>query len=83
MRIDKNTTIKLGDRNIIKIKKGDSVIWEKKTEPDYFYVENTYAGGNTISVKQTITGSPDSSLYAKTLHYQKILPYQQVHYHPK
>ena len=71
MRIDKNTTIKLGDRNIIKIKKGDSVIWEKKTEPDYFYVENTYAGGNTISVKQTITGSPDSSLYAKTLQYSK------------
>ncbi len=69
MRIDKNTTIRLGDRNIVKIKKGDVVIWQK--EPDYFYVENTYGGGNTISVKQTITGSPDSSLYAKTLQYSK------------
>ena len=69
MRIDKNTTIRLGDRNIVKIKIGDSVIWQK--EPDYFYVENTYAGGNTISVKQTLTGSPDSSLYAKTLQYSK------------
>ena len=71
MRIDKNTTIRLGDRNIVKIKIGDSVIWQKTTEPDYFYVENTYAGGNTISVKQTLTGSPDSSLYAKTLQYSK------------
>lgn len=71
MRIDKNTTIKLGDRNIVKIKIGDSVIWEKKMEPDYLYVENTYNGSNTISVKQTITGEPDSSLYAKTLRYSK------------
>ena len=71
MRIDKNTTIRLGDRNIVKIKIGDSVIWQKTTEPDYFYVENTYDGGNNISVKQTITGSPDSSLYAKTLQYSK------------
>ena len=71
MRIDKNTTIRLGDRNIVKIKIGDSVIWQKTTEPDYFYVENTYAGGNTISVKQTLTGSPDSSTYAKTLQYSK------------
>ena len=69
MRIDKNTTIRLGDRNIVKIKIGDSVIWQK--EPDYFYVENTYDGGNNISVKQTITGEPDSSLYAKTLQYSK------------
>ena len=71
MRIDKNTTIRLGDRNIVKIKIGDSVIWQKTTEPDYFYVENTYAGSNTISVKQTLTGSPDNSLYAKTLQYSK------------
>ena len=71
MRIDKNTTIRLGDRNIVKIKIGDSVIWQKTTEPDYFYVENTYDGGNNISVKQTITGSPDSSLYAKNLQYSK------------
>ena len=69
MRIDKNTTIRLGDRNIVKVKLGDVVIWQK--EPDYFYVENTYGGGNTISVKQTITGQPDSSLYAKTLQYSK------------
>ena len=51
MRIDKNTTIKLGDRNIVKIKIGDSVIWEKKTEPeiDYLYIESL-GDGNTVSV---------------------------------
>ena len=51
MRIDKNTTIRLGDRNIIKIKIGDSVIWEKKTvvDADYFYIESL-GDGNTISV---------------------------------
>ena len=70
MRIDKNTTIRLGDRNIVKIKIGDSVIWQKDNT-DYFYVENTYDGSNTISVKQTLTGSPDSSTYAKTLQYSK------------
>lgn len=57
MRIDKNTTIKLGDRNIIKIKIGDSVIWEKKTvvDADYFYVESL-GDGNTISVKNYSRG---------------------------
>ena len=70
MRIDKNTTIRLGDRNIVKIKKGDVVIWQKDNI-DYLYIQNTYAGGNTISVKQTLTGSPDSSTYAKHLQYSK------------
>ena len=58
MRIDKNTTIKLGDRNIIKIKIGDSVIWQKKTEPeiDYFYIESL-GDGNTISVVNKGDGS--------------------------
>ena len=57
MRIDKNTTIRLGNRNIVKVKLGDVVIWQKTTEPepvvgpDYFYIENTYAGENTISLK--------------------------------
>ena len=61
MRIDKNTTIRLGDRNIVKVKLGDVVIWQKTTEPepvgpDYFYIENTYAGTNTISLKDNKSG---------------------------
>ena len=63
MRIDKNTTIRLGDRNIVKIKIGDSVIWQKTTEPvvgpDYFYIESL-GDGNTISVINRGNGSTDN-----------------------
>ena len=63
MRIDKNTTIRLGDRNIVKIKIGDSVIWQKTTEPvvepDYFYIESL-GDGNTISVVNQGNGSTDN-----------------------
>ena len=74
MRIDKNTTIRLGDRNIVKIKIGDVVIWQKTTEPepvgpDYFYIENTYAGENTITFTTTQSGTPNSYTYAKSVEY--------------
>ena len=63
MRIDKNTTIRLGDRNIVKIKIGDSVIWQKTMEPvvgpDYFYIESL-GDGNTISVINKGDGSTDN-----------------------
>ena len=63
MRIDKNTTIRLGDRNIVKVKIGDSVIWQKTTEPepvgpDYFYIESL-GDGNTVSVKNVGNGNTD------------------------
>ena len=68
MRIDKNTTIRLGDKNIVKIKIGDSVIWEKKTEPeiDYFYIESL-GDGNTISLVNQ--GNGDTSGVTPTLEY--------------
>ena len=60
MRIDKNTTIRLGDRNIVKVKLGDVVIWQKSTEPvegpDYFYIESL-GDGNTISLINKGDGS--------------------------
>ena len=65
--------ITIGGKDVNKIRINDEVVWQKvqPVDADYLYVENTYAGENTISVKQTITGSPDSSLYAKTLQYSK------------
>ena len=74
MRIDKNTTIRLGDRNIVKIKIGNSVIWQKTTEPepvgpDYFYIENTYDGDNTITFTTAQSGTPNSGTYAKSVEY--------------
>lgn len=64
MRIDKNTTIRLGNRNIVKIKIGDSVIWQKTTEPepvgpDYFYIESL-GDGNTVSVVNQGNGNTDN-----------------------
>ena len=60
MRIDKNTTIRLGNRNIVKVKLGDVVIWQKTTGPvvgpDYFYIESL-GDGNTISVVNKKSGS--------------------------
>ena len=68
MRIDKNTTIRLGDRNIIKIKIGDNVIWEKKTvvDADYFYIESL-GDGNNISVINK--GNGNASGVTPTLEY--------------
>ena len=67
-------SITIGGKDVNKIRISGEVVWQKEVEPvdaDYFYVENTYSGNNTISVKQTLTGSPDSSLYTKTLQYSK------------
>ena len=72
MRIDKNTTIRLGGRNIVKIKLGDVVIWQKTTEPvvgpDYFYIESL-GDANTVSVKNEGNGNTDN--VTPTLEYSK------------
>ena len=72
MRIDKNTTIRLGNRNIVKIKIGDVVIWQKTTEPvvgpDYFYIESL-GDGNTVSVVNNGDGNTDN--VTPTLEYSK------------
>ena len=72
MRIDKNTTIRLGDRNIVKVKLGDVVIWQKNSEPvvepDYFYIESL-GDGNTVSVINVGNGSTGSE--TPTLEYSK------------
>ena len=64
-------SITIGGKDVNKIRINGEVVWEKPVDADYFYVENTYNGSNTVSVKQTITGEPDSSTYAKTLQYSK------------
>ena len=69
MRIDKNTTIKLGDRNIIKIKIGENVIWEKSTV-NYFYIQNTSEGDNTVTFKTSASNTlPSSDLYSNKVEY--------------
>ena len=73
MRIDKNTTIRLGNRNIVKIKIGDSVIWQKSTEPvvgpDYFYIENVDTSDGEITFTTTKRYTPTSGKYAEKIEY--------------
>ena len=72
MRIDKNTTIKLGDKNIVRIKIGDSVIWEKKTvvdETDYFYIENVDTSDGEITFTTSKRYTPTSGKYAEKIEY--------------
>mgnify|MGYP003436077455 FL=1 len=69
MRIDKNTTIRLGDRNIVKVKLGDVVIWQKDNT-DYLYIQNTYSGSNTITFTTTAsTTLPSSDKYSNQVEY--------------
>ena len=74
MRIDKNTTIRLGNRNIVKVKLGDVVIWQKTTEPepvgpDYLYIENVDTSDGEITFT-TIEGyTPTSGKYAEKIEY--------------
>ena len=68
------SALTIGGKIVERVLMNNEVVWEKEVEPidvDYFYVENTYDGDNTISIKQTITRSPDISTYAKTLQYSK------------
>ena len=72
MRIDKNTTIRLGDRNIVKIKIGDSVIWQKTTEPveetNYFYIESL-GDGNSVKLITYLRNTSSSSYITPTIEY--------------
>ncbi len=72
MRIDKNTTIRLGNRNIVKIKIGDSVIWQKTTEPvvepEYFYIESL-GDGNTVKLITKLINTSHSSYITPTIEY--------------
>ena len=72
MRIDKNTTIRLGGRNIVKVKLGDVVIWQKTTEPvvepDYFYIESL-GDGNTVKLITYLRNTSSSSYLTPTIEY--------------
>ena len=72
MRIDKNTTIRLGDRNIVKIKIGDSVIWQKTTEPvvepEYFYIESL-TDGNTVKLNTSLKDTSHSQYLTPTVQF--------------
>ena len=47
----------------------NEVVWGRVQTP--LYIQNTYNGSNTVTIKQTLSGSPDSSTYAKHLQFSK------------
>lgn len=74
MRIDRNTKIYLGQREIVKIKKGNVVIWESQStppvvEPDYFYIQNISDQSGNLSLYTSVNGNPSSGNYATTVEY--------------
>ncbi len=72
MTIDSTTKIYLGGVEQVKIIKNGSVIWEKQIDnTDYFYIENTYAGQNTVTLTTTETGTPTSGTYATSVSWSK------------
>lgn len=72
----KITDIVLDDKNVVKIQDTTTlkVLWEKTTptppENEYFYIENTYNGDNTITLTTTKYNTPSSN-YSTTVQYSK------------
>ena len=71
----KITNINISNKNVQKIVDilTDKIIFEK-TKPvsnEYFYIENTYNGSNTISLKTTIGGTNITGSHATQLQYSK------------
>lgn len=64
------SALTIGGKIVERIKMRNEVVWEK-VQPEYLYIENTYNGSNTVTIKQTLLGSPDSSTYAKHIQYSK------------
>lgn len=44
------SALTIGGKDVERIKMRNEVVWEK-VQPEYFYIENTYAGTNIISLK--------------------------------
>ncbi len=63
------TDIKIGNKTVEKILMRNEVVWAKITSP--FYIQNTYEGQNTISIKLTKVGSVSESNYATHFLYSK------------
>lgn len=65
-------SIYIGGKEVQKIEIGGKTAYEKPSAgPDYFYIENTYAGSNTLTLTSTLSGVPSPSDYSQTVQYSK------------
>lgn len=69
----KITNINISNKNVQKIvdELTGKIIFEKTSSNEYFYIENTYNGSNTISLKTTIGGTNITGSHATQLQYSK------------
>ena len=69
----KITDINISNKNVQKIVDilTGKIIFEKTSSNEYFYIENTYDGSNTISLKTTIGGTNITGSHATQLQYSK------------
>lgn len=63
------SALTIGGKVVERVLMNNEVVWGRVQTP--LYIQNTYNGSNTVTIKQTLTGSPDSSTYAKHLQYSK------------
>ena len=69
----KITNINISNKNVQKIvdELTGKIIFEKTSSNEYFYIENTYNGSNTISLKTTIGSGNTTGSHATQLQYSK------------
>ena len=63
------SALTIGGKIVERVLMRNEVVWGRVQTP--LYIQNTYNGSNTVTIKQTLSGSPDSSTYAKHLQYSK------------
>src|SRR5574344_1323089 len=63
------SALTIGGKIVERVLMNNEVVWGRVQTP--LYIQNTYNGSNTVTIKQTLVGSPDSSTYAKHLQYSK------------
>lgn len=63
------SALTIGGKIVERVLMNNEVVWGRVQTP--LYIQNTYNGSNTVTIQQTLTGSPDSSTYAKHLQYSK------------
>ena len=63
------SALTIGGKVVERVLMNNEVVWGRVQTP--LYIQNTYNGSNTVTIQQTLTGSPDSSTYAKHLQYSK------------
>ena len=63
------SALTIGGKIVERVLMNNEVVWGRVQTP--LYIQNTYNGSNTVTIQQTLSGSPDSSTYAKYLQYSK------------